>query len=161
MLITQFQLEFSYISFSVYDSDVRLPGNESTDDHFNQGFARRDSSVNFRTLLEFGLATVRIFDDDYIYDETDERVIRVPFDCPSGRVFVEGPEENQPHAIIIEPSHYQLTAAQQANYDDESLFIRLYFFKVETPLVKSEILIKDEQLNPPSELLETAEIAKF
>ncbi|MEP6849365.1 MAG: competence protein ComJ [Acidobacteriota bacterium] len=161
MLISEFEVEFSYISFSVYDSNVNLPGNESTDDHFNQGFARRDSSVNFRALLEFGLATVHVFDDDYKFEEADERVIKVPFYCPSGKVFVDGPEENEPHTIDIQPGHYQLTAAQRANYDDESLFIRLYLFKVETSSTKSEILIQDKQLDPPKQLLESAEITTF
>ena len=96
-----------------------------------------------------------------ILDKADERVIRVPFYSPSGKVLIEGPEENSAHTVIIDPGHYQLTSAQRANYDDEMLFLRLYFYKVEHPVTKSEIIVKDEQLNPPRPLLETAEIATF
>jgi hypothetical protein len=161
MLISEFQIEFSYHIFLIYDSDVDLPGNEWTETNSNQGFARRASSVNFGTLFQFGYAQVQVFKNDYLPNKDDERVIKVPFYSPSGKVIIEGPEENAKNSVIIEPGHYLLTAAQQAEYDEESLLIRLFFSKVETPATKTEIIIKDEQLNPPRELLETSEIATF
>lgn len=161
MIISEFGIEFSYHLFLIYDSDVDLPGNEWTETNSNQGFARRDSSVNFGTLFQFGYAQVQVFKDDYLFNKDDERVIKVPFYSPSGKVFIEGPEENEKHSVIIEPGHYLLTAAQQARDDDESLFIRVFFCKVEIPAMRSEILIKDEQLNPPHELSETSGIASF
>lgn len=93
--------------------------------------------------------------------DADERGISVPFFSPSGKVFIEGPDENSVNFIIIEPGHYQLTAAQKANYENETLSIRLYFKKVEIPVIKSEILVRDEQLNPPQQLLETTDVAGF
>lgn len=161
MLISEFQIYFSYSVFLVYDGDVKLPGNNWIETHSNQGFARRNSSVNFATLFQFGHAEIQVFDGDYVTDQADERVIKVPFHAASGKVLIEGPEENQANSIAIEPGHYLLTAAQQANYDDETLLIRLYFQRTEIPATQSEIILKDEQLNPPDQLLETAEIATF
>jgi hypothetical protein len=159
MLISDFKIYVSYNQFMVYDKTVDLPGNDWTEEHSNQGFARRDSSVCFGTLIQFGDANVQVFSNSYVFNEKDERVIKVPFYSPSGLIFIEGPEEESRDSIKIEPGYFLLTAAQQADYENETLLIRLYFLKTEIPFSKSEILIKDEQLNPPNQLLETAEIA--
>src|SRR6185295_10740927 len=87
------RLYFSYNQFMVYDQSVQLPGCDWTDDHFAQGFARRESVVNFNALLEFGYADVEISFEPYQPKQEDERVIAVPFHVMSGKVVVEGPEE--------------------------------------------------------------------
>lgn len=162
MLIAKFKLEFSYNQFTVYDADVQLPGHAWTEKHSNQGFARRDSSVSFGTLLQFGCAKVFVFNDKYVQNISDERVIEVPFYCKSGRVFIEGPEEDQAHILEVQIGHYQLTLAQHVSLDDdETLFMSLYFLKVETPITKSKVIIKDGQLDPVFPLLETCETASF
>jgi hypothetical protein len=161
MLISEFQVYFSYNQFMVFDKEVKSPGNDWTDDHVRQGFARRDSSVNFGTLLEFGDAKVQVFKAPYAPDENDERVIAVPFFCSSGEVLIEGPEEDSRDPVRIEPGHFVLTVAQQVNQEDERLFIRLYFSSVESQTVHSQIIVADEQLTLPHQLLETSEIATF
>ena len=40
----------------VFDESEQLPGCACTVKHSDQGFARRESTVNFATLLEYGLA---------------------------------------------------------------------------------------------------------
>jgi hypothetical protein len=77
------RFHFSYSQFLVYDASVRLPGCDWTDEHSAQGFARRESTVNFSTLLEFGLADVAVIHGAYRPTEEYERVIE-GLKCPSG-----------------------------------------------------------------------------
>src|SRR5579864_7712421 len=87
------RLYFSYSQFMVYDKSVRFPGCAWTDTHSAQGFARRGSTVNFNTPLEFGHADVTVNHATYQPHEEYVRVISVPFLVTSGRVIVDGPEE--------------------------------------------------------------------
>ena len=154
MKLAEFVIEFSYNQFVVFDSGINLPGNEWTEDHFNQGFSRNDSSVSFRTLFDFGSAHVQVFGHEYERGSEDSRVIEVPFYTESGTVFVEGPEENESNVVSVAPGHYLLTAAQRANSDDETLSVCLYFKQVEFGRAKSRIIVQDADLNPPVHLLE-------
>ena len=154
MVIAKFVTEYSYNQLVVYDSWVDLPGNDWSETHFNQGFSRTASSVSFRTLLDFGCAQVQVFDEQYETDESDVRVIEVPFFTGSGKVFVEGPEENSPNAVQIQPGLYTLTAAQRANFGDDTLSVRLYFSRIGATSGKSRIIVRDAELDPPEHLLE-------
>lgn len=154
MKLAEFTTEFSYNQFVVFDSGIELPGNEWTEDHFSQGFSRNDSSVSFGTFLDFGYAHVQVFDHEYELNSEDSRVIEVPFYTESGTVHVEGPEENEPNTVSLEPGQYLLTAAQKAKFDDETLSVCLHFKKAESGIAKSRIIVQDEALNAPVHLLE-------
>jgi hypothetical protein len=127
MKLTEFVTEFSYNQFVVFDSGIEVPGNEWTEDHSNQGFSKNAFSVSFNTLLDFGLAHVQVFDHEYELNSQDSRVIEVPFYTELGTVHVEGPEENEPSTVSLEPGQYLLTAAQKANFDNETLSVCLHF----------------------------------
>src|SRR5689334_1078334 len=88
------RLYFPYSQFMVYDLSVQLPGCDWMDEHTAQGFARRDSVVNFNTLLEFGYTDVTVSREAYQPQQEYQRVIAVPFHVTSGKVVVEGPEES-------------------------------------------------------------------
>ena len=90
MHLTKFQVEFSYGQFLVYDTEVKFPGNAWTDRHFDQGFARRKSSVNFRTLFQFGWANIDVFRNEFIHNENYEWIISVPFEVISGELMWKG-----------------------------------------------------------------------
>ena len=60
--------------------------------------------------------------------------------------------------IALKPGNYRLVAAQQV-LDDETEKIHLFFEPLTQPLERSAILVSDEALDPPSPLVETAEIA--
>src|SRR5215813_10398058 len=94
------RLYFSYIQFMVFDASVRLSGCDWIPEHSAQGFARRESTVNFNTLLEFGLADVAVIHGVYRQREDYERVIEVPFRVTSRRVIVGGPEETEDKRVI-------------------------------------------------------------
>jgi len=153
------RLYFSYSQFMVYDQSVRLPGCAWTDDHTAQGFARRESTVNFNTPLEFGYADVAVALCAYQPREEYERVIAVPFLVTSGKVIVEGPEEIKPErSIALPPGNYRLVAAQRVAGDEEES-IDLFFELLTQPLERSAVLAADKALNPLPILLESAGIA--
>lgn len=155
----KFEIVFSYNQFLVFDKSVPMPGCIWTDSHVKQGFARRDSMVCFGTILEFGKAFLNVYFEPYKESKNHQRVITTPFSSPSGVVLIEGPEErNTSHSIRLEPGNYNLTAAQQVKGDIED--IDLYFDKVIEPCKHSNIVIADEDLDPPAELVEQAEIAE-
>ncbi|MGH9856127.1 MAG: competence protein ComJ, partial [Blastocatellia bacterium] len=137
-------------------------GCDWTDVHVKQGFARRPSTVSFSTILGFGTGSVKVYLGPYRERESYERVIAVPFFSPSGRVVVEGPEEYPApldQRLILQPGHYKLFAAQQVVDEDKEL-IDLYFHRLDEPAENSEILVADDELDPPEILLEEAEIAE-
>ncbi|MCI0561050.1 MAG: hypothetical protein MN733_21395 [Nitrososphaera sp.] len=95
----------------------------------------------------------------YIKWEGHERVIAVPFFSPSGKVVVKGPEElPSDRRLVLEPGHYRLVAAQRVVSEDEEQ-IDFYFQQLDKLAPCSEILVADDDLDPPVELLEEAEIA--
>lgn len=153
------KLYFSYSQFMVYDQSVRLPGCAWTAEHTAQGFARRESTVNFNTPLEFGYADVAVARSAYQREKEYERVIAVPFLVTSGKVIVEGPEETKPERSFSLPAgNYRLVAAQRVTGDEEEV-IDLFFEPLTKPLEQSSILVADSALIPPTPMHETAEIA--
>jgi hypothetical protein len=143
----------------VYDQSVRLPGCAWTDAHSAQGFARRDSTVNFSMPLECGHANVSASRSSYRPSEKYDRVIAVPFLVTSGTVVVEGPEETNPErSIALPPGNYRLVAAQRVTGNQEET-IDLFFEPLTKPLDRSAILLADGALHPPLTWLETAGIA--
>jgi len=161
------RLYFSYISFLVFDESVKLPGCDWTPEHSAQSFARRESTVNFNTVLEFGFADVAVIHGAYRPREEYERVIEVPFRVTSGKVIVGGPEEIEDERVIeLLPGDYRLTAAQRVTAEEEEgeegqgeEAIDLFFELLPQPLERSSVLIADEALNVPNRLLETAKVA--
>ena len=122
----------------VYDKSVRLPGCAWTEDHSAQGFARRESTVNFGTPLEFGYADVAVSRGKYQSRGEYMRVIAVPFLVASGRVIVCGPEElnDQKRPFDLSPGNYRLIAAQRIMGDEEEA-IDLFFEPLARPLERS------------------------
>lgn len=147
-------LYFSYNQFMVHDATV-LPGLLWTEQHYLQGFSRRESIVCFGTLAEFGHADLEVISGVYQPLPEYERVISVPFYCSSGKVRVQGPEEEK-RVFDIAIGHYRLTAAQILESEDEEI-IDLFFEAISTPLGHSEIIVADEELNPFYPLVESAE----
>ena len=150
---------FSYNQFIIYDTNEKMPGCEWTDTHVNQGFARRESVVSFGTLLEFGTAKLRIYSGYPNSLNQYDRVIAVPFCVRSGKVNIEGPdEESDCRSIGLITGYYKLWCAQY-NQEDETENIDLFFEVAEIPVQQSEILIADSVISPPAVLLESCGIA--
>src|SRR6185295_13222807 len=103
------RLYFSYGQFMIYDQCVEVPGCDWTQDHVDQGFARRDSTICVGALFEFGYADATVWFCAYEQSEEDERVIEVPFTVQSGKVVVEGPEESRERCFAIDAGYYKVT----------------------------------------------------
>jgi hypothetical protein len=142
----------------VYDDSVLLPGCDWTKAHLAQGFARRESVVNFNTLLEWGQADVAVSIGVYEPQAEYQRVIAVPFRVTSGKVIVHGPEETVPRSLSLAPGDYRLVAAQYVSGDDEEV-IDLWFEPRGIAAERSSILVADAALNPSVPLVETSKIA--
>src|SRR5207248_5840316 len=136
---------------------VAAPGCLWTDGHAAQGFARRESTVCFGTLLEFGYADVAYEIGAFAPHGTYERAIGVPFLVATGRIVIDGPDERDVLRIAKVPSgSYRLVAAQRA-FSDEEEAIDVFFERFEELPQRSIVIIADEQLNVPERLLETAD----
>lgn len=75
----------------------------------------------------------------------------------SGKVIVDGPEEDERRRIVRLPvGHYRLTVAHRL--DENEYSVGLFFEPVWDALQRSEIIVADEALKPPPVLSETCEI---
>lgn len=148
-------LEFSYSQFFVYDAGLKNPACEWTEVHSRQGFARRDGVVAIGTLLEFGKAEVAL-NFGTPSPQSFERVVSVPLEIKSGAIAVDGPEEIAgTRELKVENGHYRATVAQKRT-DDTHEEVRIWLEKVDVPLRRSELLVVDDALDPPTDLVETA-----
>jgi hypothetical protein len=149
-------LEFAYRQFFVYDAALTSPACEWTTTHSKQGFARRDRAVAVGTLLEFGTAAVSVERTSPASVDAYERVIAVPLHVLSNSVAIDGPEETAGiRCIDVPQGHYRVTVAQRV-VNDVREEIGVWLERLDVPMQRSEILIVDADLEPPTSLLETA-----
>ena len=153
------RLYFSYGQFLVYDQCVQAPGCVWTEQHMAQGFARRESTVCFGTLFEFGYAEVAYELGPFVADRSYERVIAVPFEVVTRRVMVDGPDEKDVQRLVeLSNGSYRLIAAQLVTGDEQEA-IDLFFEKLDEPSRLSRAIVADKGLEVPSKFIETADIA--
>lgn len=153
------RLYFSYSQFHVFDESVKLSGCDWSDAHYRQGFARRDQTVNFGTPLEFGHADLTVVLGPYVPTPLPDRAIEVPLRVSSGKVLIMGPDEIRgERSVSLPPGEYRAVAAQTVTADDQES-ITLYLEQMDTPLRRSRILVADNELEIPDQLIETADIA--
>ena len=110
----RFKLRFAYSQIVIYDSVVSQPGCNWTNEHYAQGFVRREGVVCFGTLLEYGKAEVEVIYGDYAPRDLT-RVIRCPLRLESGSVCVVGPEEwpePEDHKLALSPGMWSITCGQ-------------------------------------------------
>lgn len=153
-------LFFSYSQFYIYDETVQMPACDWTEAHSAQGFARREGTVAFGTLLEFGTSKVIVKIGAYQPCDRYQRVIAVPFTVVAGKVIVDGPEESEngrERIFSLSPGNYRLVVAQSVLSDEEEA-IELFFESLAHPLERSVVLVADEALNPFVPLIETSGI---
>lgn len=149
------ELEFSYSQFFIYDAGLKSPACEWTEAHSRQGFSRRDGAAAVGTLLEFGKASVKLGFGTPAF-QSYERALAVPLEIKSGAVAIDGPEETSgARRVSVENGYYRVTIAQKIEGDAREE-IGIWLEKVELPVRRSELLIVDDALDPPSPLLETA-----
>lgn len=150
-------MNFAYQQYNVYDA-LQNVGFSWSEDQLNQGFVRNESSVSFRTLLDFGIGKVRAFVGPFSSEAEYGLAIAVPFLVRVGNVAIEGPEEILivDRKIRLDPGNYRLVSAQSVK-DEDTLLIDVFFEKLLNPVTASEILISHSTMNPPSKLIESAD----
>jgi hypothetical protein len=162
------EMNFSHRQFLVYDRGVlKDVAPLWTKERSEQGFARRESTVAFATLVQLGIAEIVVCLNSVPDLEHADRAVEVPFRAITGDIAIEGPVESGPNrAIHIAPGEYRLVAVQQLvgpppTWDEEpEIAITLYFERLAAPLAHSSILVADDSIrSPPDPLLETAEVA--
>jgi hypothetical protein len=110
--------------------------------------------------LEYGDAALIVYIGSYDFDEAHQRVICVPLYVPSGKVRVEGPEESGiGRELAVAPGHYRVCAAQKLASNGDAEVIELFFEPLAAPQQRSEIIVADEELEPPETLVEETEVA--
>jgi hypothetical protein len=151
------ELVFSYSQFFVYDHAIDTPSCLWTEEHVRQGFARREGTISVGTVLEYGVAKVLVGINEHLEWINYERVIAIPLRITSGRVAIDGPEEYPINRTVAVPSGtYRVIIAQRViSADHEEVVINLE--TTSSSYTLSEILRADELLDPPAQLLETAD----
>lgn len=150
-------LYFSYRQFIVYDKGLQSPACDWTDAHCRQGFARRHRTIAVGTLMEFGTARVVVHFVAPSSITGFQRVIAVPLDIMSVQLGVDGPDEYPIERGCSVPSgYYRVYIAQKVTGEDREE-VEIFLERTPIPIHKSQILVADEQLDPPSELVESAE----
>src|SRR5437016_2369137 len=108
----RFRLDFDYNQILVYDVSVAVPECTWTEEHCNQGFARRESVACLGTILQYGQADAVVFHGPFVEQETYERVIALPFYVPTGRVIIQGMMEVYlAHVLFCGQGQYKLYVA--------------------------------------------------
>jgi hypothetical protein len=145
---------FSFGQIQIHDKSVPVPACIWTPAHVAQGFARRESTTSFATLLDAGNALVSLFLSPLPKEMQYDRVICIPLHAPSGKLGLGAPDD-WPHAcsFMIEPGHYRLCVAQRFVTEDEEA-IDLFLEKMVHPTGQSAVVVCDSLLTPPRVLLE-------
>jgi hypothetical protein len=154
-----FKVDLNYNQLLVYDVSVEVPECSWTEAHCDQGFARRESTVCFDTILQYGDAEVTIYEGPYSDNALYQRAVAVPFFSPTGRVIVQSVLEIYVAKVVFLPKgYYRLYAAQWLadDGDEDRQSIDLFFEALPAPAAQSAVLRADEGLNPPAVLLEDA-----
>ncbi len=143
-------LYYTYGQILIFDSRV-LPGNEWTEKHEDQGFARRSVSVSFSTMNESGQAVISVVDSQPA-ECAIERSIYTTINIPSGKVCIEGVDEYPiERHVEVEAGWHGVTFSQII--EGKTLRVFLCFEWIERE-ERSRVLVADEGLSVPAELLE-------
>src|SRR5262245_31932847 len=139
--LARFPVVFNYNQILVYDASVPTPRCVWTDTHCNQGFARRESTVCFDMILQYGEADVTVHLGPYIENSGYHRVIAVPFFSPTGRIIVQAILETYVARVLFLPKgYYKLYAAQRVSggENEDHELLDFFFDKLDKPATHSD-----------------------
>lgn len=155
------ELNFSYSHITAYDDTTEASGVAWTPVHVDQGFARLETAVSFSTILEFGKASVRVFEGSLQSPINYNRIISVPLKLVSGEMRVDGPEEFWvERRIILKDGIYLVTLAQKVT-GERSEAMDIFLEASDEWPGRSRIVLADDRLKPPTVLVETAQVAQI
>jgi hypothetical protein len=142
----------------MFDESEEAPGSLWTEDHWSQGFVRREKTVAFATIDQAGLAVIRVLAGVPSNVEPYQRAICVPLRLPTGRLRIEGPEEYPVERFVeVEPGDYVALLGQR--FDAGGVLVLDLFIDSARGRANSEVVKADPLLKVRPELLESAEPA--
>lgn len=108
MSYVKVKIDTSYSQLCVFSSTLDHPFNEWSERHFTQGFAWRDCSASFLTLLEDGHCEVGVYVDEPVGELGVDvvRAFKVPFITSDGKVEIGSITDAAP--LQITPGAYVL-----------------------------------------------------
>jgi hypothetical protein len=153
--VSSFDLFVSYAQIAVFDGNLENPFNDWTEQHVHQGFAWREGSVSFKTLIEAGQTKVDFAQVQVFFPSSSAlRSISVPFVCQEGaRIEIATVTESRP--IQLEAGEYQII--YETWVSEEICWCR--FSVVRNGNLEPQILICDTDLLPSFPLLMHADPA--
>src|SRR5262249_46153453 len=108
--LAHFRFDIDHNQFLIYDVSVQVPQCEWTEEHSDQGFARRDSCACIATLLQDGHADTTVFFGPFDKRPIYQRVIALPFFAPEGKIIIRGLMEHYlAHVLFCRQGHYKFT----------------------------------------------------
>lgn len=151
-------VRYSFNQVVFFDDSEGAPGSSWTEEHWRQGFARRETVVAFATIRQAGIALLNACYGSPDDSEPFERLISVPLRLPTGKLRIEGPEEYPIDRFIeLPPGEYVVILGQRFGAH-QALDFHL-FVDAARGRNSSQILKADQVLDPPPVLLESADPA--
>lgn len=148
-------LHYAYGLVMVFDQYETVPQAHWTQQHQDQGFARRERSVLFSTLRQEGKARVNAFEGRPNDLNQGDRIISVPLQILSGKLNIQGLEEWPiKRSVKVSPGVNTVILSQRIDEGTDELVLDFFIDMLATDT--SRILKADRSLNVPPVLLETA-----
>ncbi|HRI66419.1 MAG TPA: competence protein ComJ [Polyangium sp.] len=152
--MSTFSLEVTYAQVAVFDTCLKHPFNDWSDEHVAQGFAWRPGSVSFSTLEPAGELVVRVERSAASPDVTNaERAISVPFSVPIHGA-IEIATIARSFAIEFVAGEYELSFVHGRRIDG-TMTATFHFRPVESQ-TNPKILRADSALAPAPEFVMNA-----
>jgi hypothetical protein len=163
-MMTELDMTILYGFLAVFDAGLEYQFNDWTDQHWAQGFSWRPGTVSFRTMNDWGGASlIKVLDDEKLVPTPDaQRAIVVPFSIgPAGTFTVATFTDMQ--KLMLPSGNYALLFetgfGEKREEDDETpMWFKLTFVS-SASRVEPRILVADSELSPKYPLLMTAEPA--
>jgi hypothetical protein len=150
-------LHYAYGLVMVFDATEKAPQARWTQQHEDQGFARREHSVLFATLKQEGKAIVNVFNGWPNDLSQSSRVIAVQLSLSSALLNIRGLEEWPIDRFVrLVPGSYTVILSQRLDKNTGQLILD-FFVDSLCETRNSRVLKADEALKVPGVLLETAD----
>ncbi|MEL6186583.1 MAG: hypothetical protein AAFU79_18345 [Myxococcota bacterium] len=149
--------DYSFIL--IRDGDEELAGLMWTEHTHRQGFCRTGSVVNILVPAEWDYASVSFEQGKLLNEAAFTRLFRFPFHCPSGVLLIGAADEHPgaPRRVSVEPGEYGLMVGMRTGR--ETNHIEVVAEKLASPLIHSEVLIADQEIEVGEVLVEDADVA--
>lgn len=155
---TTISLDVSFGQLSVFTSSLSQPFNDWTDRHVSQGFAWREGSVSFRTVIQAGLHVAEVSVVDHVGAVAQDaiRAIEVPFIVPAdGELEIGSISETIP--ISMPAGSFLLRCEFLRSSSSEANRVKLTFARKDRP--RFAVVLADRDLAVGDELLTDAKPA--